>query len=129
MNSSPDPLHNLEHVERLLNYLEDLVKNEHVILTYDIIIPAIYFHDVWVGTKTTTNNIFVWIYKYLFDGPFSAVIFLKISLLNNLFSCNTPKIFYAIFVHSSEGPFYILRKLFLESAVLSDIDNLDEFSN
>lgn len=123
MGKSVDPHHDKRHVERLFNHLSYLLSadnNLRKIVDFNILIPSICWHDVWISTqKAQSMPKLLW--NNFAEGILSAKIFYDYAY-RYLRYPKIMKIHYAIRKHSS---FQIFPIKTLEAKVLVDVDKLE----
>ena len=125
MSRSHDVLHDVNHILRLLDILDQFINWEKDIrprINFDILILALLWHDIWKA-KIKVKSTFGLIWAFLWDGHGSARIFTtenKSKIPPDIFK----SALYAIKVH---GP-SIGNPKTLEAKILKDIDGLDEWS-
>lgn len=123
MSQSQDPHHNEYHIYHILDNLSYLLTNITGLkskIKFDVLIPAICWHDVWIANHTA-HNIFELIFHQIVEGKKSANVWSKYSrnlLPNKLVS----QIHYCIRKHSS---FQLLPPFNLEAKILIDLDKLE----
>jgi len=83
MENKIDPLHNQNHVIRMIRDALLLVKVEKLTVDWPILLMAICWHDVWTA-KNVPRNIFDFGWEYVWDGMGSARMFDKEAKENNL---------------------------------------------
>lgn len=122
MALSVDPLHDDNHIGRLLNNLKYFLKshqNYHKI-NFEILLLAICWHDVWKAERHTLNLLKL-VYYQAYEGIGSLLIFSKHALgliPNDIIA----EVNYAIRKHAQ---FQLFPLSSLESKILKDIDDLD----
>lgn len=132
MKKSKDPAHDDVHVFDVLGILDLFLQNSQEIDTEDIdfriLLPSIFWHDVWKSRRCQTKNLLKFQFEQIWDGIGSAKIFKAYSKNIELSKHNIEEILFAIRYH---GGFY--RKLLksdhsLESKILCDMDRLGFWS-
>lgn len=123
MSDGTDPHHNDNHVYRIFDHLDYLLiatPKLRSLISFDILIPAICWHDVWIS-KHTAHNIFELIYFQLVEGRKSASSWLEYS--SNLLELDhINNIHYCIRKHSSVQ---LVPPTTLEAKILIDLDKLE----
>lgn len=127
MKKSVDPLHKEDHIFRILDSLDSLLKYNSKIkkeIDFDVLLPAICWHDIWRSQKFYNTKI-TFLYATLFDGLRSAKLFKKNA--KNLLIDKTliKQISYTIRKHSA---IQLLPYSTLTSKILKELDLLDEWS-
>lgn len=127
MEKSIDPLHKEDHIERILDSLNSLLKYSPKIkktINFEILIPAICWHDIWKSQKFyTTKSAFL--YGTFFDGLGSARLFRKAAKKLLIDKKIIRLITYAIRKHSS---IQLLPHNTTAAKILKELDLLDEWS-
>ena len=110
MKKSKDPAHDDVHVFDVLGILDLFLQNSQEIDTEDIdfriLLPSIFWHDVWKSRRCQTKNLLKFQFEQIWDGIGSAKIFKAYSKNIELSKHNIEEILFAIRYH---GGFY--RKL------------------
>lgn len=127
MQKSVDPLHKEDHIFRILDSLNSLLKYSPKIkktINFEILIPAICWHDIWKSQKFyTTKSAFL--YGTFFDGLGSARLFRKAAKKLLIDKKLIRLIAYAIRKHS---PVQLLPHNTTTARILKELDLLDEWS-
>lgn len=133
MSKSRDPCHSEIHVADLISILDQLLRNEKTIATsainFEILLPAIAWHDCWTSTKKRTINPLIFSFYMLYEGFGSAKIFkvntrkLKVpfSLVKDIKNC----IFHQSFLTNNKMINKIFKPKLIEAKILRDMDSLD----
>lgn len=124
MKNSVDQIHDLSHVEKLLDeldYLINQISNLKKQINYEVLLLAICWHDTWNTNKKITN-LFQLITYQVFEGFGSANLFKKYATQVNLDKHILRKTYYCIRKHSS---FQIIPPLSVEAKILIDLDKLE----
>lgn len=127
MNDSKDPLHDLNHVKRILDYLHQFLKNEARVkkdLNFEVLILSICWHDTWKSERFS-NNIIAFLFHNFWEGIGSMRLFGKVAKKAKLDKNISKKVKYAIRKHHS---FQIRKRKTLEAKILMDLDVLDVWS-
>lgn len=128
MERSKDVLHNEKHIFCLLTNLDLLLENETTIkkseINFDVLLLAIYWHDVWRSNRLP-RNFFSMIFDEIFEGLGSMLLFSKRAKEVKLPGKPTSKVKYAIRKHSRFQVFPLRSR---EAKILHDIDDLDLWS-
>ncbi|OGC50583.1 hypothetical protein A2716_05270 [candidate division WWE3 bacterium RIFCSPHIGHO2_01_FULL_40_23] len=126
MKRAKDPLHNLSHIERLFSELNLFLKksNKKHDINFNILVPAICWHDTWRSKRASKNSIKI-IYDFVMDGVGSERLTKKALKKVKIDKKTGKNIRYCIAKHSSVQ----LRKPRTEeSRLLIDIDTVDMWS-
>jgi len=128
MRSTVDPIHNEEHIFRILHDLDRFLKEEDQIdqskINFEILLLSICWHDVWKSGRFPTNPISLLLDQIL-EGSGSARIFAKRARTTSLGTRLVRSVVYSIRKHSR---FQILSIKTPEAKILKDLDNLEEWS-
>lgn len=127
MGKSIDPHHDKKHIERLFNHLSYLLSvdnNLSSMINFNILIPAICWHDVWISTQSA-RSLSRLLWNNLAEGIISAKIFYGYAY-SQISYPSIMDIHYAIRKHSS---FQIFPPRTLEAKVLVDLDKLELWNN
>jgi len=124
MANTKDPLHDCEHVYRILRDLPALLEYEHLNVNLEVLLLSICWHDTWKATRFPTTIASVSFDQY-WDGYGSARIFKKASATAKLEASTTAAVAYAIREH---GRIKFFKTRTLEAKALQDLDSLDEWS-
>lgn len=119
MSQSPDPIHDHHHIGRILKQLGWFLKSHAKKPNFEILLPAICWHDVWKGRRQSLNPIKLFYYQ-LYEGIGSWRIFQKHQ--KDLPANLAAQIGYAIRKHS-QFQFFSLKTF--EAKILRDLDDLD----
>lgn len=119
MSQSPDPIHDHHHIGRILRQLDRFLKSHTKRPDFEILLPAICWHDVWKGKRQSLNPVKLF-YHQLYEGIGSWRIFQKHRA--NLPAGLAAQIGYAIRKHS-QFQFFPLKTF--EAKILRDLDDLD----
>lgn len=124
MSLSRDPIHDHHHLGRLLKYLTTFLKHHQRRIDFQVLLPAICWHDVWKGQRHTLNPLKL-IYYQIYEGLGSQRIFQAANY--RLFNDRRllKQIGYAIRKHSQVQLFPLTK---LEAKILKDLDDLDVLS-
>lgn len=122
MSLSRDPVHDHHHLGRLFRYLKTFQRHHSLPINFQVLLPAICWHDVWKGQRQTLNPLKLTYYQ-IYEGLGSLKIFYQQNrhLEPNL----RQQIGYAIRKHSQ---FQLFPLTTLESKILKDLDDLDVLS-
>lgn len=133
LGASKDPNHDVIHVNTMLAdlaaYLKgDIRKNPD----FNVLLPAIIFHDLWYSRKKQTRNLFVFIFRIFYEGFGSVICTDRYLKEFNVSKKLSKKIKRAIFVHIRTG-LSVFDKTFLEARfyeekILCDLDQLNQFN-
>lgn len=127
MKKSIDPLHQEDHIFRIFDSLNSLLKYSPTIkktVNFEILIPAICWHDTWRSQRFYTSKP-AFLYTTFFDGLGSARLFRRKAeklLINKKL---IRQITYAIRKHSAVQ---LLPSNTMAAKILWDLDLLDEWS-
>jgi len=128
MKSGHDGLHNEKHVFRLLDNLDQFLKEETTIdkskINFEVLLISLCWHDVWEATLLP-NNIFLILFDMVFEGIGSMLKFAKRAKEVGLSKEITKEVKYAIRKHVR---IKILPIKTLEAKILKDMDILDLWS-
>lgn len=128
MEKSIDPVHDENHIFRILKSLNNFLKNNQEFdckkINFEVLIVAIFWHDVWKSQKFP-HNAFALIFNDFWEGIGSMRIFNKYAKESSLSKSIVSQIKYAIRTHPS---FQILPRKTLEAKLLLDFDLLDQWS-
>jgi hypothetical protein len=123
MGKSIDPHHNNSHVDNLLNYLDILLISNPAVgktIDYNILLPAICWHDVWVSQRQAKSPMELVIHQ-IAEGRGSANMWNKYAQ-GKMSSDYVNRIRYCIRKHSS---LQLLPTFTIEAKILIDLDKLD----
>ncbi len=123
MKNTKDPLHDDQHIYRLISNLNDLIQAEKPAMNVEIIMTAICWHDVWKSTRFPSIITSV-VFDQYWDGYGSAYIFKKAARRVGLNNKISNKIYYAIREH---GRLRFSKTKTTEAKILQDVDGLDEW--
>ena len=127
MEKSIDPLHKGDHIFRILDSLNSLLKyNPHIkeIIDFEVLLPAICWHDVWRSKKFFTSKS-AFLYATFFDGLGSARFFKKTAKKLPIDKKLIKQITYTIRKHSAVQ---LLPYNTPTARILKELDLLDEWS-
>jgi len=136
MRQCLDHVHNQAHVEDIIGLLDtffrasDEVKPE--LIDFNILLPAICWHDVWKARRQPTVNILKFKFEQYWDGLGSALIFNSYAKREKIAKPLAREIGFAILHHGSLL-FNMSRSrrdkmLYLEARLVDDLDSLDFWS-
>jgi hypothetical protein len=127
MSASPDPVHEISHVKRVVNYVEIIQRDFSLSKKQkDAIFLATWWHDV--GRTITKKPSLVWM--PFFDDIISALILFKIALLNGLLN-SVAGLAIRIILCKSFGAGALFTKILLSKKnrvllnIVDDADTLD----
>lgn len=132
MEQSNDALHTDKHIQNLFQELDILVGYEKRSIDYDILLPALCWHDIWYAIQPTTNNTFVIVFRIFYEAYGSAKCFLGYTKQYPIDQNIIQEIYLAIRRHARTGVRFIDHVLntphSYEAQVLRDLDELDVWS-
>lgn len=121
--------HGQAHVYGMLDDLHKLLRDKKKDLTkkidFDILLPAICWHDVWKTKRKIGSNLITILTNLLWDGFGSMFAFGKATKKLRINSRKRKLIMYAIRKHADVQVFSLKT---LEAKILRDLDELDVFS-
>ncbi len=123
MSKSLDPHHDKTHIQKILgdlDYLLTMVPNLAGRIKFDILLPAICWHDAWISQQKSRGIIHL-IYQQIVEGRQSSNIFYY-HAASSLPYPQVQKICYCIRKHSS---LQLLPPLSIEAKILIDLDKLE----
>ena len=132
MKKSVDPLHDEKHVFTIYGLLDQFLENEKSVaqdnIDFEVLLPAIAWHDIWKSTRPQTRNVRKFAYEQVAEGRGSINLFRKhanpLSIPNDIYK----KIGYCINYHPPLSDRVKHRKKFhsdkLEAHILFDLDSL-----
>lgn len=136
MKKSVDKHHSDIHVYGLLDELHKFIDFESSIdkedLDFEILLPAICWHDVWKSTKNQTNRILTLIFEQIYEGFGSTLMFEKET--KNLKLEKARAISRLILFHPGyeflPGLYALIHKRYKskELLILNDLDRLDSLN-
>lgn len=127
MKKSVDPLHKEDHIERILDSLNSLLKYNFAIkknINFEVLIPAICWHDTWRSKKFRTKKS-TFLYATFYDGLGSAKLFRKKAKKLLIDKKMIRQIAYTIRKHSAVQ---LLPHRSTSARILKELDLLDEWS-
>jgi hypothetical protein len=128
MDKSRDPLHNFEHVEAMMNDLQQFMNEDKTMkwnkVDMEAVILAIYWHDVW-KSKKFSKSIKTMLAHNMYEGIGSMRIFGRYAKKFKIGKLTSKRVSYAIRKHSL---LQFLPKRSVESKILFDLDNLQQWS-
>lgn len=140
MRKNPDPHHGITHVECIFSELNNFLKYDKTIkisdINFNILLPAICWHDTWIGSHPQTRNLIKFIIFELNDGRGSYFLLRKYFKDNSLnFDQTSRNILYCVKKHARLTvliPRYLEDWIspvkLLEAKILCDLDVLDSWS-
>lgn len=123
MRGSIDPIHGTTHINSLLDDLDLWLRHEPTLkkkINWDILLPALGWHDTWKATHFGTSIGFV-VWAQLYEGIGSAHLFKQYAQSLHVAPHIIEAICYAIRKHSLVQ---FLEFETLESQILFDLDTL-----
>jgi hypothetical protein len=132
MKCSKDPRHDYVHVNDIIQSLDTLINHEKHTIDYNVLLPAICWHDTWHALQSPTNNVLTLLYRFFYEGIGSAKLFHKYTNTRSIQYDIRKKILKAITKHVRTG-WKILDYIFytpnnIETKILKDLDELDTWS-
>ena len=128
MSQSLDPLHNLAHIERILDNLDRFINESREVkwkkVNFDVLLLAICWHDIWKSQRLATSGKKL-VYYHLAEGLGSMRFFSRNSHSWNISPQTVKKAKLAIRKHSA---LQFLPTRNLEAKILKDMDKLEEWS-
>ncbi len=127
MAKSLDPLHEVSHIKRILSDLNLFLKHNKEVreqINFEILLPAIYWHDTWKAERNPRNP-FKIMYYQIVEGRGSAKNTAKGAKKLGIDKKILREITYCIKKHSF---FQVIKRKTLESKVLYDMDTLEVLS-
>lgn len=128
MRQGRDPNHNETHVFRILNDLDNFLKQEPQggtnDVNFEVLLLAICWHDSWRSQKAP-KNLFAMFFCLLWDGWGSMLMFRKRARGNGLSKELVDQVSYAIRKHAH---YQVLPLKAWEAKILKDLDNLEIWS-
>ena len=123
LEKSGDNIHGSSHIDSMIQNLHYLIHDHEIKykIDFNILLPAIYWHDVWIAGKKTTSLIKL-IYYQLVEGIGSSILFKDYAQTVSLSRKLTRNITYAIRKHSS---IQILPIFQIEAQILADLDKIE----
>lgn len=126
MENSKDPLHDINHVNRLIDNLNSFLKEEKKArekADLEVLLTTICWHDSWLANRKL-KSVFSFVFRSLNDG-LSTFSFIKGAVTARLKIKLIIKAAFCILVHPNFSP---VPEFTLESKIFIDIDSLDEWS-
>ncbi|MBT3464359.1 hypothetical protein HOD20_10295 [archaeon] len=132
MKKSNDLKHDYIHLKNLFHDLNNLIKYEKIDINYNVLLPAICWHDTWHAKEPSTSNSLIMFYRLFYEGYGSSKLFKKHAKNYPIKKYIIQKINVAIKKHVRTG-WRIIDNLFytpfqLETKILKDLDELDTWS-
>ncbi len=137
MQNSKDPVHAYPHVLNILKELDDFLNKEYSVnqqdIDFNILLPAIFWHDSWKSTQEQTKSLLVFIYQQIMDGFGSARMMKPVAKELGISRDIRKAIQHAILRHSHplflfpSTKRYIWTPKTLEGKILRDLDFLDSW--
>lgn len=124
MSQTKDPLHDDQHIYRILKDLEVFLRREKIDVNLSALLLAICWHDTWKATRFPTKLTTMIVNQY-WDGYGSTIIFNRSARKSGLDSSIQKSAAYAIREH---GRLRFTKTKTNEAKILQDLDNLDEWS-
>lgn len=127
MKKSIDPLHRDDHILRMLDSLNSLLKyNPQInkIVNLEVLLPAICWHDTWRSKKFHTNKS-AFLYTTFFDGLGSAKLFRRQARKLMIDKKLIKEVAYTIRKHSAVQ---LLSLSTTTAKILKELDLLDQWS-
>lgn len=137
MKRSRDIRHDHEHVAEIIQLLEKFVKNEksvnHKEIDFDVLLPSICWHDVWLTYRDQVNSIKSLILERTYEGLGSSKLFKKHLEKKRDDFPKAGDISMIISLHADYKflPFLKIAKLFyrnIELKILTDLDTISALS-
>jgi hypothetical protein len=127
MKRSKDPYHDVTHIERMLQDLQQFLqehKNSEKTLNLESVILSIYWHDVWKSHRVARNALEV-LHHQILDGVGSAELFERAAKAAKISKDLIDQTAYSIRKHAT---FQFLPLRTEESKLLKDLDDLELLS-
>jgi hypothetical protein len=127
MGKSIDPHHDRSHVARLFNHLSYLISSDkqlRKIINFNVLLPAICWHDVWIS-RQNAQSLSKLVLNNIVEGLLSAKLFYSYAH-TYIQHPQLMQIYYVIKKHSSVQLFPLRT---LEAKVLADLDKLELWNN
>jgi hypothetical protein len=124
MRHAKDRSHGISHIFHILNNLDYLINSNPTFrakINFDILLPAICWHDVWISNQNPKNIVKI-IYFQMVEGLKSAHLFDEEATKLKLDEYLKRMIKYVIRKHSS---FQLLPAFVIEAQVLFDLDKIE----
>lgn len=130
MEKSIDPAHNKEHIENILDNLDQFLQSGEVKsekINFEILLVAICWHDVWKSRRMPDDIVSVFI-NQAWDGWGSARVFKKEVKLSKEERKKLRRVFWIIGNHPRDMTLHMPFKTYLETKILKDMDRLERWN-
>ena len=130
MEKSIDPAHNAEHIENILNNLEEFLESGEIKrsrINFEVLLVSICWHDVWKSMRMPDDILSVFV-NQVWDGWGSARIFKKEVGLKDEEEGKLRKVFWIIGNHPRDMTIHIPFRMYLETKILKDMDRLERWN-
>lgn len=126
MRASKDPLHSINHIDRLISDLDEFLNETDIEdLNFNILLPAICWHDSWKAKRNTKNPLKL-IMDNVTEGKEAEKLTKKVMKKLKIEKELQKSIGYCIRKHS----WVQFRKLkSIEARILCDLDKLDMWAS